>query len=285
MKVSTSVISNVQVPETLEESLPTDKRKKMSEAEELNETFGINENDEEIEEIISDESNRSTRLKFKLPPKPQTRDKKKTNKIRKSSIENHLVANTPLKDSDNDVLSTPVGSFEENRNEIVSIKKRKQPIIEIAQESNQKQVDADKTKSIETATPKRRKSPIIEITQEESSRKEEVEPEIEQSYDFEPPESESIIRALTPKQDYTELTNSSTHKTSAGDAYDFINEGVKSYSNNLINQLKSIEFEVLKKKNELQAELNNEMKQIEEKQKRKLSEISKYVEDEFKKLK
>ncbi|KAG5419427.1 hypothetical protein I9W82_003194 [Candida metapsilosis] len=93
------------------------------------------------------------------------------------------------------------------------------------------------------------------------------------------------VRTSTPlNAEFTEW-HSTTDKTSeTEDTIDVMQEAFKLFSSNLINKLKRVEFEVLHKRNDLQAQVDHEYNKIEQMQRQKLKEIQEYCKTELNKI-
>ena len=98
-------------------------------------------------------------------------------------------------------------------------------------------------------------------------------------------DSQIPVRTSTPlNAEFTEL-HSTTDKTSeTEDTIDVMQEAFKLFSSNLINKLKRVEFEVLHKRNDLQAQVDHEYNKIEQMQRQKLKEIQEYCKTELDKI-
>ncbi|EGW30088.1 uncharacterized protein SPAPADRAFT_68915 [Spathaspora passalidarum NRRL Y-27907] len=85
-------------------------------------------------------------------------------------------------------------------------------------------------------------------------------------------------------REFTDIDLNQTTCPTIGSAYDVMNESLKLLSSNLINKLKSLEFNILKKQNQLQQELDNAFAKIEHQHKIKLQEIQQYYKQECEKI-
>lgn len=92
----------------------------------------------------------------------------------------------------------------------------------------------------------------------------------------------SVVKPLNRELDITPICQDNATPTSD---YNYINESLILFSSNIVNKLKTIEYNVLQKRNELQNELDLEFARIFAKHKQKLHEIQQHITGELNKLK
>lgn len=99
-------------------------------------------------------------------------------------------------------------------------------------------------------------------------------------------DAQAPVRTSTPiNAEFTEFPTTTDKTTDTeGGTVDVMQDALSLFSSNLVNKLKRVEFHVLHKRNDLQAEVDKEYKKIEQMQRAKLKEIQEYCKNELEKI-
>ncbi|KAI5957018.1 hypothetical protein KGF57_003392 [Candida theae] len=93
------------------------------------------------------------------------------------------------------------------------------------------------------------------------------------------------VRTSTPiNAEFTEFPTITDKTSDTEGTVNVMQEALKLFSSNLVNKLKRVEFEVLHKRNDLQAQVDQEYNKIEQMQRAKLKEIQEYCKNELNKI-
>lgn len=98
-------------------------------------------------------------------------------------------------------------------------------------------------------------------------------------------DTQAPVRTSTPiNAEFTEFPTTTDKTSDTEGTIDVMQDALRLFSSNLVNKLKRIEFEVLHRRNDLQALVDDEYNKIEHMQRAKLKEIQEYCKSELDKI-